>query len=84
MNTRSIWLYLSWNYYWNYIVPYDKLIIIELIRLYCECDVSDLFKIIDSKDFYSMALNKAQRTNLWWFYLIIEKLKIPDFIKYYK
>ena len=55
---------------------YDRLLLIEKIRAECSCDVFDLFKIIDSYDFYYYALNKAERVDEKWYLRIIYLLNL--------
>ena len=83
MDINRIALYLAGKFSPYYQAPFDKLELLEIIRdhFYKEFP-DDLFKLVDSEAFYSMALNKVQRQDLKdeteKLKQIISILKIPE------
>lgn len=62
MNLDRISLYLAGKFSPYYQAPFDKLRLIEIIRdHFWDTFPDDLFKLVDSESFYSMALNKVKR-----------------------
>lgn len=79
MDINLISIYLNWTFPHYYNEPLDKFYLIELIKLKSLKSFSnDFFKIIDSKDFYSMVLNRVKRVDEKSLKSIIFELKIPE------
>jgi hypothetical protein len=72
-------LYLSGKLPPYYQAPFDKLELINLIQKHSkEVETSDLFKVIDSEDFYSMALNRMEKADSDGLVELLKELEIPE------
>ena len=79
MNIDKIALFLAGKFPPHYGVPFDKLYLVEIIRKKSPASFSDdLFKIIDSQDFYSNCLKKVERADKGALIEIIKDLNVPE------
>ena len=78
MNLHRIALYLSWQFPPYFSSKYDKLLLIEKLQKFCGIETDNLFKVVESEQFYYMALHKAE-INWWnWLQELVADLEIPS------
>lgn len=83
MRIHKIALYLSGKLYDYYGVPFDRLELIEIIReVSPQSFTEDMFRLIDSKDFYLNCLNRVRRSDENKLEDVIDKLELPEELKY--
>jgi len=78
MNLHRVALYLAGKLPPYYKEPFDKLELIELIKKFSKKDYSDLLLLTNADDFYSMALNKVQRSDEKALKKLLKKLNIDE------
>lgn len=62
--------------------PFDKLELLEIIKKNSRNDITeDMFRLIDSKDFYTICLNKVKRHSESDFVSLVNQLNIPTNLK---
>jgi len=78
MNIHRVALYLSGNLPPYYGKPYDRLELLTEIESLTNEDFSKLYKVIDSEHFYSMCLNKLEKSDEKALKKLLKKLDVDE------